>query len=207
MKLYNFPRSSASFRVRIACALKKLDVEEVLVNFRENAQRSEGYLNVAPSGLVPALETEEITLSQSLAIIRYLDHLHPTTLLIPQDPIQEARVLEMSLAIACDIHPINNLRVLNYIKDKFQADEAAVEDWVKEWVSLGFSGLEALVSKYNANPSPKYCFGDSVSLVDLCLVPQMFNARRFNVPLDDYPLLCAIDSHLTKLPEFEKSAP
>ncbi len=210
MKLYNFPRSSASYRVRIACALKGLDIDTVLVNFRDNEQRSEGYLNVAPSGLVPALETNQITLTQSLAIIRYLDRAYPDTqLMIPLDLMDEARVLEMSLTISCDIHPINNLRVLNYVKDNYRADDAAVKAWVAEWIILGFSALEEQVKQAHkiTASSGEFCYGDTATLADACLVPQMFNARRFSVPLDDFPTLQEIDRQLTQLPAFKDTAP
>ena len=210
MKLYNFPRSSASYRVRIACALKGLDIDTVLVNFRDNEQRSEDYLNVAPSGLVPALETNQITLTQSIAIIRYLDRAYPDTqIMIPSDLMDEARVLEMALTISCDIHPINNLRVLNYIKDNFSADDAAVDAWVAEWITLGFSAMEEQVktARKITGSSGEFCYGDSATLADACLVPQMFNARRFNVPLDDFPALQEIDMQLTQLPAFKDTAP
>ncbi len=209
MKLYNFPKSSASYRVRIACGLKQLNVEEVLVNFRDKAQRSEAFLKVNASGLVPAFKTDEITLSQSLAIIRYLDHIVPDPLLVPKDPVEEARVMEMALIIACDVHPINNLRVLNYLKEKFEADEGAINAWYAEWILLGFAGLEDQINKARAGASgtPKYCFGEGLTLADICLVPQVFNARRYNVPLEAFPSILAIDAHLTSLPEFIQAAP
>ncbi len=210
MKLYNFPRSSASYRVRIACALKGLELDTVLVNFRDNAQRSEDYLKVAPSGLVPALETDQTTLTQSLAIIRYLDRAYPETpLMIPLDRLDEARVLEMALTISCDVHPINNLRVLNYIKNQFSADEAAVNAWVAEWIILGFSALEEQVKKARklSGSDGEFCYGNAATLADVCLVPQMFNARRFNVPLDDFPTLQAIDAQLNQLSAFKDTAP
>ncbi len=210
MKLYNFPRSSASYRVRIVCALKGLDIETVLVNFRDNAQRSEDYLKIAPSGLVPALETDQITLTQSLAIIRYLDRAFPDTpLMIPLDVMDEARVLEMALTISCDVHPINNLRVLNYIKNEYDADETAVNAWVAEWITLGFAALEEQVkmARKFSQGSGEFCYGNSATLADACLVPQMFNARRFNVPLEDFPTLQGIDAQLTQLPAFKNTAP
>ncbi len=209
MRLYNFPRSSASYRVRIACALKGLEVEEVLVNFRENEQRSDDYLSIAPAGLVPVLQSDEITLSQSMAIIRYLDRLVPEPKLIPEDPLHEARVLEMAYNIGCDIHPVNNLRVLNYLRENFQADDDAVNAWVKEWISLGFAALEQQInsSAMGATQPLQFCYGNSVTLADICLVPQVVNARRFDVPLDDFPSICTVDAHLRSLDEFSRTAP
>ena len=203
-KLYDFPRSSASYRVRIACNLKGLDYERALVNFRENAQRSEAFLEVNPSGLLPAFEFDDGTvLSQSMAILKYLDALHPSPRLFPSAPLEESAVWEMSLIIACDIHPLNNLRVLKYLEHELGADEKAREDWYARWVRAGFEGLEARVS---ARGGP-YCFGADITAADVCLVPQMFNARRFNVGLEDFPTLTATDRRLQEIEAFRAAAP
>ncbi|MDJ0978141.1 MAG: maleylacetoacetate isomerase [Erythrobacter sp.] len=204
MKLYDFPRSSASYRVRIACNLKGLEPERIFINFRENAQRSGAYLAVNPAGLLPALVTETgESLGQSLAILRYLDHLAPEPALFPSDPMAEARVLESCLTIACDIHPLNNLRVLQHLKGEYGLDQAAVDDWYRHWVRTGFITLEALAGRY----AEGYCAGDELSAADICLVPQMFNARRFDVPLDDFPTLVAIDARMQEIEAVRAAAP
>lgn len=204
MELFDFPRSSASYRIRIACNLKGLDVCKVLVNFRENEQRSEDYLAVSPSGLVPTLKEEDgWTLSQSVAILDYLDHLAPKPRLFPTSPRARAEVMEMALIVACDIHPLNNLRILKYLENNLGADEDARNAWYAQWVQLGFEGLEAKAKAYGG----PYCYGDTLTAADLCLVPQMFNARRFNVDLSAFPTLADIDARLTAMDAFAKAAP
>ena len=203
MRIYGFPRSSASYRLRIACALKDIEVDSVLVDFRKDEQRSEDYLKVSPFGLVPTLvENDGYRLTQSLAIIRYLDRRYPSPRLIPEEAREEACVLELSLAVACDIHPINNLRVLKYLEHRLNANEKARKDWYANWIKLGFDGLEALI----ADKDGPYCAGRSLSLADVCLVPQMFNARRYDVDLSPYPRLVEIDERLRNLPAFKKAA-
>ena len=204
MNLYDFPKSSASYRVRILCNLKNVGEEKTLVNFREAAQRSPEYLAIAPSGLVPTIEDDDgFTLSQSIAIARFLDRQFPEPRLIPEDPRDEARVLETSLVIACDIHPLNNLRVLKYLENEMSQDEAARNKWYAHWVRLGFETLERSIEVADT----RYVGGNTLSLADVCLVPQMFNARRFDVELDDFPRITAIDARLRAIPEFERAAP
>lgn len=203
MKLYEFPRSSASYRVRIVLNLKSVKPEIALVDFRANAQRSFEYLALAPSGLVPTLIDDDVSISQSLAIIRYLDRKYPTPRLIPESASDEALVLELSLAIACDIHPLNNLRVLNYLGDTLGVDEAKRKAWYAHWVTLGFAGLEVKLSSCAGT----YCVGDNLTLADVCLVPQIFNARRFNVDLSPFPTLVGIDERLRGLEAFAAAAP
>lgn len=204
MKIYDFPRSSASYRVRIICNLKNIEAKKVLVDFSTNAQRSSEYLSIAPSGLVPSLvEDDGFKLSQSIAIARYLDRLYPLPRLIPEDAKGEAIVMEMSLAIACDIHPINNLRVLKYLENTLNVSSERRNSWYSEWVQLGFVALESRVQSIGGT----YCVGEEVTLADICLVPQMFNARRFNVDLDSFPRLTEIDSRLRSIPSFEEAAP
>ncbi len=203
-KLYDFPRSSASYRIRIACNLKNVAYEKVLINFRENAQRSDAYLKVNPSGLLPSFEADDGTvLSQSMAILRYLDATCPEPALFPKDMEAECAVWEMALIIACDIHPLNNLRVLQYLENELGADQDARNAWYAEWVRLGFAGLEERVSARGGT----YCFGDSVTAVDVCLVPQMFNARRFDVPLSAFPKLVEVDERLRAIDAFAAAAP
>lgn len=196
MELYDFPRSSAAYRVRIACALKGLSYKKTLIDFRAGAQRSPEYLALAPSGLTPTLVTDDgLTLSQSLAIITYLDATAPAPRLIPADPIAAAKVWEMALIVACDVHPLNNLRVLKYLEGPLGVGEEAKNTWCRHWVTLGFEAFEARARA----SAGTYCFGDAVTLADVCLVPQMFNARRFAVDLAPFPTLSAIDARLQTL--------
>ena len=204
MRLHDYAKSSAAYRVRIALNLKGLSAERADVDLRTGAQAEAGYGAVSASGLVPTLEDGEVTLGQSLAICRYLDRLHPEPRLFPEDPVAEARVSEMALTVACDVHPLNNLRVLKYLRGPLGQDEPAVMAWYAHWIEAGFGTLERLVA---AHGSVTNCYGGAVSMADLCLVPQMYNARRFDVPLDAFPQLVAIDAALTALPAFADAAP
>lgn len=205
MKLYTFFRSSAAFRVRIALNVKGLQYESLPKAFAKNEHRAADYLALNPQGLIPALATDGVVLSQSLAIIEYLNERHPSPPLLPSDPIDRARVRSMAMAIACEIHPLNNLRVLNYLKGPLNQDEEGVATWYRHWVTEGFRGLEVQVREFSA--SCRYCFGDALSLADVCLVPQMFNARRFKTDLSPFPTLTGISSHLESLPTFAAARP
>jgi maleylacetoacetate isomerase len=205
MKLYTFFRSSAAFRVRIALNVKGLQYDSLPKAFQKNEHRAADYLAINPQGLIPALATDGVVLSQSLAIIEYLDERHPQPALLPADPIDRARVRSMTLAIACEIHPLNNLRVLNYLRNELKQDEAGVATWYRHWVSEGFSGLEAQAREFSA--AGRYCFGDALSLADVFLVPQMFNARRFKTDLTPFPTLTGISAHLESLPAFAAARP
>ncbi|MEE4350207.1 MAG: maleylacetoacetate isomerase [Pacificimonas sp.] len=204
LTLYDFPKSSASFRTRIACGLKGIDPTEILVNFRTSEQSSPAYKERVPSGLVPALVLDDDTaLSQSIAIIRYLDHIAPELRLIPKGFKDEARVLEFALTIACDIHPLNNLRILKYLRSELGQPEAAVNAWYRHWVETGFSTVEELLSRY----AGRFAVGDDLSLADICLVPQVFNARRYDVDLTPFPRITALDEQLQSIPEFAAAKP
>jgi maleylacetoacetate isomerase len=205
MKLYTFFRSSAAFRVRIALNLKGLQYESVPKAFARNEHRAPEYLALNPQGLLPALAIDGVVLSQSLAIIEYLNDRHPEPPLLPDDPIDRARVRSMAMAIACEIHPLNNLRVLNYLRDPLQQDDQGVGTWYRHWVSEGFRGLEVQAREFSAKG--RYCFGDAVSLADVLLVPQMFNARRFKTDLTPFPTLVGISTHLEALPAFAAARP
>ena len=205
MKLYTFFRSSAAFRVRIALNLKGLQYESVPKAFARNEHRTPDYLALNPHGLIPALATDGVVLSQSLAIIEYLDERHPAPPLLPDDPIDRARVRSMALTIACEIHPLNNLRVLNYLRDVFEQDEDGVGTWYRHWITTGFAGLESQARELST--AGRYCFGDAVSLADVLLVPQMFNARRFKTDLAPFPTLVGISTHLEALPAFAAARP
>lgn len=205
MKLYTFFRSSAAFRVRIALNLKGLPYESIPKALAREEHRAPDYLALNPQGLVPALATDGVVLSQSLAIIEYLNERHPTPPLLPSDPIDRARVRSMALVIACEIHPLNNLRALNYLRGELGQGDDGVNTWYRHWVSEGFKGLEVMAREYSA--SGRYCFGDAVSIADILLVPQMFNARRFHTDLSSFPTLVAISTHLESLPAFADARP
>lgn len=205
MKLYNYFRSSAAFRVRIALNLKGLEYDSIPKAFARNEHRAADYLAVNPQGLIPALEVDGATISQSLAIIEYLNDLHPQPPLLPADPLARAQVRSMVLAIACDIHPLNNLRLLNYLRDNLGQDDDGVNTWYRHWVTEGFRGLELQVAEHSS--AQRHCFGDSLSLADLYLVPQMYNARRFKVDLTAFPTLVAISTHLESWPAFAAARP
>ena len=205
MKLYTFFRSSAAYRVRIALNLKRIDYESIPKAFSRNEHRAADYLELNPQGLIPALDDAGAVLSQSLAIIEYLNEKFATPPLLPNKPFERACVRSMALAIACDIHPLNNLRVLNYLRQELKQDDAGVNTWYRHWVTAGFEGLEQQVRKHSSRQ--RFCFGDSVSLADVLLVPQMFNARRFETDLTPFPTLVAISNYLETLPEFAAARP
>lgn len=205
MKLYTFFRSSAAFRVRIALNLKGLPYESIPKAFARNEHRAPDYLALNPQGLIPALATDGVVLSQSLAILEYLNERHPLPPFLPTDPIDRARVRSMALSIACDIHPLNNLRVLNYLRGELGQDDEGVNRWYRHWITQGFTGLEVMAREYSA--SGRYCFGDAVSLADILLVPQMYNARRFNTDVTPFPALVGISMHLESLPAFAAARP
>ncbi|MBB4211881.1 maleylacetoacetate isomerase/maleylpyruvate isomerase [Rhodothalassium salexigens DSM 2132] len=204
MKLYTYYRSSAAFRVRIALNLKGLEAVPVPVHLARGEQAGAAYRARNPQALVPALELDDgRVLTQSMAILEYLDETVPEPALLPADPVDRARVRAMADLIACDIHPLNNLRVLTYLKGPLDQTPAAVGAWYGHWVRAGFAALETLVAAQGA----RFCWDHRPGLADLCLVPQMWNARRFEVPLDDFPTLVRIDAELRALPAFAASAP
>lgn len=205
MKLYNYFRSSAAFRVRIALNLKGVSYDYVSRSLPKNEQRAADYLAMNPQGLVPALVVDDAVISQSLAIIEYLNEQYPQPPLLPADPLARAQVRSMTLAIACDIHPLNNLRVLNYLRKDLAQNDDGVNTWYRHWVAEGFRGLELQVAKHSS--ARRHCFGDSLSLADVCLVPQMYNARRFHCDLTPFPTLVAISAHLETLPAFDTARP
>ena len=206
MKLYDYFRSSAAYRVRIALNLKGLAPQREFVHLRKGAQRGEDYLAVNPQGLVPALVTDDGTvLTQSLAIVEYLDETVPSPPLLPRDPLERARVRSLAQAIACDIHPIDNLRVLRYLLHTVGVEEAQKDAWYKYWIDVGLEALETAVSRDRA--TGRFCHGDAPTLADICLVPQLANARRVDMDLSPYPTLVRIDAECQKLPAFANAAP
>ena len=201
--LFDYFRSSAAYRVRIALNLKDIAYESVPIDLLKGAHREAEYRSRNPQGLVPMLEVEGRPMTQSLAIIGYLDATHPEPKLVPADPLDRAHVLALAMTIACDIHPLNNLRVLKYLAGPLAQPEEAKSEWIATWIGQGFSALEVLA----AERSGRFLFGDTPSLADICLVPQMYNARRFNVPLDAYPLLVRADAEANKLDAFAAAHP
>jgi maleylpyruvate isomerase len=205
MQLHGFFRSSAAYRVRIALNLKGIGVEHIPVHLRKGEQRAEDHLQRNPMGLVPVLQDGYHTISQSLAIIEYLEDVKPQPALLPGSPADRAWVRSLALSIACDIHPLNNLRVLNYLGDALSADAAARERWYQHWVASGFDGIERSLAR---DPRVgRYCFGDQPGLADVCLVPQVYNAERFNCDLSAYPTIGRIVSEARQLPAFQEALP
>jgi maleylpyruvate isomerase len=207
MKLYTFFRSSASYRVRIALNLKGLDYEHVPIHLRRGGgeQLKPAYKAINPQALVPALEDDGQIFLQSLAIIEYLEERYPNPPLLPSDAADRAVVRSMALLIACEVHPIQNLRVLNHLKNNHkQSDEDTIR-WARHWINLGFSALEQMV--ISGSKQGDFCFGETPTMADLCLVPQLGNARRFGVDLSAFPKLLAIEAACMSLPPFADAAP
>ena len=207
LKLYTYWRSSAAYRVRIALHHKGLAFESVPRHLLRDGgeQRQADYLALNPQGLVPALADGELVIAQSIAICEYLEETHPEPRLLPGDARDRALVRSMALAIACDIHPLNNLSVTAYLRSQFEADDAAVSRWASHWIQRGFAALEKRIER--GATDGRHCYGDAVTLADVCLVPQMYNARRFKVDVAAYPRLTAICSHLEALPAFAAARP
>lgn len=207
MKLYTYFRSSAAYRVRIALNLKGLDYEAVPVHLlRDGGQHLlDGYLAVNPSGLVPALQDDAVTLTQSMAILEYLEEVHPMVPLLPRDAIGRARVRELAQIVACDIHPVNNLRVLKYLVRQLGHDEAVKTDWYRHWIIEGFRSLEAHLARNQGTGA--FCHGDTPTIADCFLVPQVFNAQRFDIDVTAYPTIARINELCVDLPAFKAAHP
>ena len=207
MKLYTFFRSSASYRVRIALNLKGLACEQAPIHLRRGGgeQLSAAYRAINPQALVPALEDNGRILIQSLAIIEYLEETHPKPPLLPADPADRALVRSMAMIVACEVHPIQNLRVLNHVKKEYGQTDEQVNRWAQHWIDLGLSALEAMIGA--ASRRGKFCFGDAPTLADICLVPQLGNARRYGCDLSKYPIILNIEKNCMALPAFANAAP
>lgn len=205
--LYGYFRSSAAFRVRIALNLKGLDVEHASVNLKPgvDGQHTAEYKRLNPQSRVPFYTEDDFQLGQSPAILEYLEDMYPEPALLPKDLREKAYIRQLSALIACDIHPLNNLSVLKYIRAEFGADEEAVNTWYRHWISLGFTTLEALLTDSKA--TGLFCFGDTPTLADVYLVPQLYNARRFDVSLEAFPTLVRIDHDCMKLSAFQAALP
>ena len=213
MKLHNYFRSSASFRVRIALALKGLDYEYLAVHLARGEHKLPDYAALSSDRLVPLLEIEGERLSQSMAIIEYLDETHPEPPLLPADAAGRARVRALAQMIACEIHPLNNLRVLKYLTGVLKVDEEAKNTWYRHWVRDGLENFErqlahlAELRRARGLSASVYCWGDAPTLADCCLVPQIFNGKRFNTNLDGLPLTMAAFDACMKLPAFQQAQP
>ncbi|HYH39844.1 MAG TPA: maleylacetoacetate isomerase [Azospirillum sp.] len=206
MKLYGYFRSSAAYRVRIAVNLKGLAPEHAFVHLRKGEQQAAAYAALNPQKFVPALETDDgALLTQSLAIVEYLEEVHPHPALLPGDPADRARVRAIALAIACDIHPLNNLRVLKHLGKALGLDEEARNTWYRHWIAEGFAALEAMLA---SDPrTGRFCHGDQPTLADVFLVPQVSNAERFDCDLTPYPTIVRIAAAARALPAFADAAP
>jgi maleylacetoacetate isomerase len=206
MILYGHALSSASYRVRIALNLKGLQFTSVLLDLRAGEQRHEKFLQINSQGFVPALVLDDGTvLTQSAAIIEYLDEIYPRPPLLPQTPAARARVRALSQAVTCDVHPLNNLRVLQYLEKELGHDKAVRDAWYRHWVRLGFDAFERRLAV--DGETGRFCHGDAPTLADVCLVPQVSNARRFAVDLEAYPRIAGIDAACREMPEFQAAAP
>ncbi|HET7921545.1 MAG TPA: maleylacetoacetate isomerase [Gammaproteobacteria bacterium] len=207
MELFTYFRSSAAYRVRIALNLKGLKADYRYVHLvRDGGQQHQpDYLKLNPQGLVPALVEDGEVLTQSLAIIEYLEETHPVPALLPKDALGRARVRALAQLVACDIHPVNNLRILQYLEREFGVDEVARKAWYRHWIIEGFSALEKLLADHPA--TGKFCHGDQPGLADIFLVPQVYNANRFDVDMSAYPVIARINSACLALPAFAEAAP
>jgi maleylacetoacetate isomerase len=205
MKLFGFFRSSAAFRVRIALNLKGLAWEDGFIHLRRGDQRGGDYLGINPQGLVPALEVDGQILTQSMAIIEYLDETHPDPPLLPCDSLGRVRVRALAAIVACDIHPINNLRVLRYLSRPLGHDQAAIETWYNHWIATGFEAFERLVAADSRTGA--FCDGDAPGLADVALVPQVVNSERYHLDLSPYPTIARIHANCMRLDAFAAAHP
>jgi len=201
--LHGYWRSSAAYRVRIGLNLKGLPFRQETLDLRTGVQRAPTYRELAPIGLVPTLDVDGLRITQSLAILEWLEERHPGTPLLPEHADARAIVRAMALIVACDIHPINNLRVLSALRSDVAASEAMVQKWIARWIVEGFSALETMVSEHGGT----FCFGDRPSIADCCLIPQLYNARRFGVDLSAFPNLVRIETDCLRLDAFDRARP
>lgn len=207
MRLYTYFRSSAAYRARIALNLKGLPYTAIPVHLLRGGgeQLGEGFAGVNPARTVPVLADDRVSIPQSLAIIEYLEETHPEPALLPQTPAARARVRSLSLAIACEIHPLNNLRVRRYLKTELAQSDARIDDWTRHWIRLGFQALEQELAA--SRETGRFCHGDVPTMADCCLIPQLANARRAALPLEEFPTLLRIEQACRLLPAFAAAAP
>ncbi|WP_417782171.1 maleylacetoacetate isomerase [Terasakiella pusilla] len=208
MKLYTYWRSSAAYRVRIGLNLKGMAYQDVYVHLVKDGgeQLKEAYRAINPQALIPALELDDgQCLTQSLAILEYLDEIETKAAFLPEDAVDRAHVRSLALSIACDIHPVNNLRVLKYLSGTLKVSEEEKTEWYRHWVKTGLEALETTLAQ--SDKTGRFCFGDQPGLADICLVPQVYNAKRFNVDLTPYPNIIRIEENCQSLSAFAKAAP
>jgi maleylpyruvate isomerase len=201
--MHGYWRSTASYRVRIALGLKNIEYAQVTHDLRTGAQHRADFVALSPQGLVPALDVDGTVLTQSLAIIEWLDEQFPMPPLLPGDPVGRVAVRAMAQIVACDIHPLNNLRVLTMLRQQLAADEAQVAQWIARWIEEGFAALETLVARHGG----RFAYGDTPGLADCCLVPQLFAAERFEVDVLRFPRLLGVAEHARQLDAFRQAAP
>lgn len=205
MQLYDYYRSSCAYRVRIALAVKDLDYTAIKIDLTKDAQHAATYVNKNPQGLVPTLIDGDHILTQSLAIIEYLDEQYPSPPLLPATSLERAQIRALALTIACDIHPLNNLRVLNILRKDWQANPEDITKWYHHWLQEGLQAIERTLAQYSRKKS--FCFGDKITLADICLIPQVYNAKRFECSLEPYPIIQSIYEHCTQIPAFITASP
>lgn len=209
LTLYTYFRSSAAYRVRIALNLKNISYHPEFVHLVKDGgqQHSSSYHSINPQELLPALhdESNEETFTQSFAILEYLEESQPEPAILPSYPNERAKVRAFAQSICCDIHPLNNLRVLSYLKKQLSITDSDKNAWYQHWITEGFKALEAILLSNNSNG--KFCFGNQATMADICLIPQVYNAQRFNCPLDDFPLINKIYAHCLTLDAFKKASP
>lgn len=203
MKLYSYFRSSAAYRVRIALNLKELSYETESIHLVKNEQQMDRYKNLNPSQLVPTLIDEDNVFLQSMSILEYLEEQYPTKALLPKNQVERAKVRAFSQAIACDIHPLNNLRVLKYLNNELAITDQQKNDWYKHWLIEGFRSLEHQLQHSNG----QFCFGTKPTFADCCLIPQVYNAKRFKIDLSAFPKIESIYLHCLTLPAFLHASP
>lgn len=203
MKLYSYFRSSAAYRVRIALNLKQLDYVIQPVHLLKNEHQQKSYIALNPSQLVPSLIDQDQSFIQSLNILEYLEERYPSLPLLPTDLVERAKVRAFSQTIACDIHPLDNLRVLKYLKHELAVNDEQKNQWYQHWIIEGFKSLEMQLKDSNG----QFCFGTQATFADCCLIPQVYNAKRFNVDLSDFPKIQSIDQHCLSLPAFLRATP
>ena len=207
MKLYGYWRSTAAYRVRIALALKNIAVIDIPVQLVKEGgeQHQQLYRSINPQGLVPALDIGGSIITQSMAILEYLDEQYPEPPLLSEDPVLRAQIRAFCQSIVCDIHPLNNLRVLQFLQGSMAVNEEQKMDWYQHWVKTGFEALEAVIDQ--TNRVQPYCFGELPSMADICLIPQIYNANRFDCAMDNYPNLQRINHNCLQLEAFESTLP